>query len=39
MYSAYAPQLLPNRHGSSLFFLLSIWEDYNVVTMYTPLGF
>ncbi|HHY08035.1 MAG TPA: DUF4185 domain-containing protein [Corynebacteriales bacterium] len=38
-YSIYAPQLLPNRRGANLNFLLSVWQDYNVVTMYTPLGF
>lgn len=38
-YSIYAPQLLPNRRGANLHFLLSVWQDYNVVTMYTPLGF
>lgn len=38
-YSVYAPQLLPNRRGANLNFLLSVWQDYNVVTMYTPLGF
>lgn len=38
-YSIYAPQLLPNRRGANLDFLLSVWQDYNVVTMYTPLGF
>lgn len=38
IYSLYSPQLLPNRVGADLHFLLSSWQDYNVVSMYTPLG-
>ncbi|WP_433712475.1 DUF4185 domain-containing protein [Nocardia sp. CA-084685] len=35
--SAYAPMIFPYQTGSDLYFLLSVWNQYNVVLMRTPL--
>lgn len=36
--SAYAPSIYPYQTGSDLYFLTTIYDQYNVVLMRTPLG-
>jgi len=35
--SAYAPMIFPYQTGSDLYFLLSVYNQYNVLLMKTPL--